>query len=111
MTDPVADLLAFLDRSPTPYHAVAECVRRLEAEGFRALDPADAWQLGAGDRRYALRSEGSLVAFEGGQLAVAEAGFRWIRAHTDSPNLPLPPPPPPTAPRYRRLGGRDSGRC
>ena len=38
MTDLVADLLAFLDRSPTPYHAVAECVRRLSSVGFRALE-------------------------------------------------------------------------
>ena len=45
MTDVVADLLSFLDRSPTPYHAVAECVRRLESAGFRPLDPADAWEL------------------------------------------------------------------
>jgi aspartyl aminopeptidase len=104
MTDPVADLLAFLDRSPTPYHAVAECVRRLDAAGFRALDPAEAWQLGAGDRRYAVRGEGSLVAFEVGQLVVAEAGFRWIGAHTDSPNLRLRPRPDDTAHGYRRLG-------
>jgi aspartyl aminopeptidase len=104
MTDLVADLLAFLDRSPTPYHAVAECVRRLASAGFRPLDPADAWELGAGDRRYSVRGEGSLVAFEVGQLAVAESGFRWIGAHTDSPNLRLRPRPDESAHGYRRLG-------
>jgi aspartyl aminopeptidase len=104
MTDVVADLLAFLDRSPTPYHAVAECVRRLESAGFRPLDAADAWELGAGDRRYSVRGEGSLVAFEVGQLAVAESGFRWIGAHTDSPNLRLRPRPDESAHGYRRLG-------
>ena len=104
MTDPVADLLAFLDRSPTPYHAVAECIRRLESAGFRPLDARDAWELGAGDRRYATRGEGSLVAFEVGQLAVAESGFRWIGAHTDSPNLRVRPRPDETSHGYRRLG-------
>jgi aspartyl aminopeptidase len=104
MTDVVADLLSFLDRSPTPYHAVAECVRRLEEAGFRPLDPADGWELGAGDRRYSVRGEGSLVAFEVGQLAVAEGGFRWIGAHTDSPNLRLRPRPDETSHGYRRLG-------
>jgi aspartyl aminopeptidase len=104
MTDPVADLLAFLDRSPTPYHAVAECIRRLESAGFRALDAGEPWDLGAGDRRYVTRGEGSLAAFEVGQLAVAETGFRWIGAHTDSPNLRVRPRPDDTAHGYRRLG-------
>ena len=31
MSDAVSDLLGFIDRSPTPYHAVAEAVRRLTA--------------------------------------------------------------------------------
>jgi len=104
MTDLVADLLRFLDRSPTPYHAVAESVRRLEAVGFRRLDPGESWSLGAGDRAYALRGEGSLVAFEMGQAAPAEAGFRWIGAHTDSPNLRLKPRPDSSAEGFRQLG-------
>ncbi len=104
MADLVADLLDFVDRSPTPYHAVAECVRRLEAAGFRRLDPTASWSLGAGDRRYAVREEGSLIAFEVGQVPPSEAGFRWIGAHTDSPNLRLKPCPDDTACGYRRLG-------
>ena len=104
MSDPVADLLHLLDRSPTPYHAVAEGVRRLEEAGFRRLDPAESWSLGAGDRRYALRGEGSLVAFEVGQAPAAEAGFRWIGAHTDSPNLRLKPRPDRDAEGFRQLG-------
>ncbi|NNL85382.1 MAG: M18 family aminopeptidase, partial [Myxococcales bacterium] len=58
MTDHVADLLRFLDRSPTPYHAVAECVRRLEAAGFRALSEGETWQLEPGELRYVVRSLG-----------------------------------------------------
>ena len=34
-----ADLRAFLDASPTPFHAVAEMVRRFAAAGFTELRP------------------------------------------------------------------------
>jgi aspartyl aminopeptidase len=90
MQDPVADLLAFIDRSPTPYHAVAAAVERLEAAGFSPLAESEAWSLGAGDRRYVVRG-GSLAAFEVGARPPAESGFRLIGAHTDSPNLRLKP--------------------
>ena len=62
MQDPVADLLAFIDRAPTPYHAVAESVLRLEAAGFSRLDESELWSLLPGDRHYVLRAGGSLVA-------------------------------------------------
>jgi len=39
------DLLAFIDASPTPYHAVVECERRLQAVGFHRVDEKDAWAL------------------------------------------------------------------
>ena len=35
---PPQDLLDYIDASPTPWHAVAETSRRLQAAGFRALD-------------------------------------------------------------------------
>jgi aspartyl aminopeptidase len=89
--DPVADLLAFIDRSPTPYHAVAEASRRLEAEGFREILEVDSWDLVPGDRRFLVRGGGSLVAFQVGSVSPSEAGFRIVGAHTDSPNLRLRP--------------------
>jgi aspartyl aminopeptidase len=104
MEDPVVDLLAFVDQSPTPFHAVAVSRRRLEDAGFRHLGSEDPWSLGPGDRRYAMRDEGSLIAFEVGQEPPSETGFRWIGAHTDSPNLRVKPRPDDTAHGYRQLG-------
>ncbi|NRA07422.1 MAG: M18 family aminopeptidase [Myxococcales bacterium] len=103
MADAVADLLGFIDRSPTPYHAVSESVHRLRAAGYQSLDPAELWELGPGDRRYTQRGGGSLLAFEVGQRSPAEAGFAVIGAHTDSPNLRVKPLPDVLEQGYRQL--------
>ena len=78
MTDRVDDLLSFIDRSPTPYHAVKEARTRLESVGYVALAESDRWSLESGDRRYVVRSGGSLAAFEVGSVTPAEAGFRVV---------------------------------
>jgi aspartyl aminopeptidase len=93
MQDRVDDLLSFIDHAPTPYHAVVESTARLEAAGYRALDEAELWSVSLGDRRYVVRAGGSLVAFEVGTASPADAGFRVIGAHTDSPNLRIKPNP------------------
>lgn len=103
MSDAVVDLLSFIDRSPTPYHAVSECARRLRDAGYRPIAEGELWDLSPGDRRYVVRQEGSLVAFEIGALAPAEAGFRVLGAHTDSPNLRLKPRADLDAHGYRQL--------
>ena len=87
-----ADLVAFVDRGVSPFHAVAEMARRLEAGGFTALDEREAWKLVAGDRRYVVR-EGSIAAFVVGQQAPSATGFRLIGAHTDSPTFRVRPTP------------------
>ena len=86
-----ADLLAYIDRSPTPYHAVAETVRRLAAADFTPIHESEQWEFAPGDRRYAIRNDGSLIALQVGSVSPADAGFRIIGAHTDSPNLRLKP--------------------
>ncbi|MBT5102567.1 MAG: M18 family aminopeptidase, partial [Porticoccaceae bacterium] len=44
-----ADLLAFLDASPTPFHAVLSMSKILGKAGFSELSEADEWTLKAGD--------------------------------------------------------------
>ncbi|MGH8896975.1 MAG: M18 family aminopeptidase [Egibacteraceae bacterium] len=87
------DLCAFIDAGPSPYHAVAEVVRRLEAAGFTALDEGERWKLDAGDRRYVVRDGGTIAALQVGQAPPALAGFRLIGAHTDSPTFRVRPCP------------------
>ncbi|MEE8579990.1 MAG: M18 family aminopeptidase [Myxococcota bacterium] len=103
MPDLVTDLLAYIDRSPTPYHAVTESERRLLAAGFERLSEREIWDLSPGQRRYLIRNQGSLVAFEVGSMAPSQSGFRVIGAHTDSPNLRLKPRADVEAHGYRQL--------
>lgn len=91
MTDRVDDLLRFIDDSPTPYHAVASVASRLETAGYSRLEEGGLWSLAPGDRRYVVRAGGSAAAFEVGSAEPAEAGFRVVGAHTDSPNLRIKP--------------------
>jgi aspartyl aminopeptidase len=96
------DLLAFLRDAPTPFHAVAEGQRRLEAAGFARLDEADRWDALAPGKYHVTTTGTNLFAF------VLPAGerraFRLIGAHTDSPNLRLKPQPEYTNEGYAQLG-------
>ncbi|MCA1712002.1 MAG: M18 family aminopeptidase [Actinobacteria bacterium] len=86
-----ADLRAFVDASPSPFHAVAEMARRLTEAGFSELAERDVWQLAPGDERYVVRDGGSLVAFRVGSAPAADAGLRLVGTHTDSPTFKVRP--------------------
>ena len=94
----------WLDASPTSFHAAHVAADLLEARGFSALDETSAPErLPEGARRYVLRA-GSLVAFRVGGKNPAEAGFRMVAGHTDSPNLRVKPQPLRYDHGYLRLG-------
>lgn len=82
-------LLEFIDRSPTPFHAVQEMTRTLSDKGFNKLTETDAWNLVPNGKYFLTRNDSSLIAFEVGTKP--DAGFKIIGAHTDSPNLRLKP--------------------
>jgi len=102
--DLAQDLLDFIDASPTPWQAVAESTRRLEAAGYRALDERESWKLSPGDKVYVTRAGTSVIAFQIGTEPLERAGFRVVGAHTDSPNLRLKPSPEYVKKGYAQLG-------
>ena len=85
-------LMNFLDASPVNFLAVKNIAGELEKAGFRHVDPR--MPLGcikAGDKLYVTKNDSSIYAFHIGTLPLAEAGFRMICAHCDSPTFRIKP--------------------
>jgi aspartyl aminopeptidase len=86
-------LCAFIQASPTPFHAVAALAAQLEGAGYTLLDEAAAWQLKPDGRYYVTRNQSSIIAFRLDASRLLEQGLRMVGAHTDSPCLKLKPQP------------------
>jgi aspartyl aminopeptidase len=89
--DRAKDLCAFIDASPMPYQAVAECSRRLAAAGFKELSESSEWKLEAGRGYWVTRNSTSLLAFRLAAKAPSATGVALVGAHLDSPNLRVKP--------------------
>ena len=85
------DLIAYLQTSPSPFHAVASAAARLEKAGFQAVDETASWE-GTPGGRYLIRG-GALIAWYVPGSATGSTPFRIVGSHTDSPNLRVKPIP------------------
>jgi aspartyl aminopeptidase len=97
----VADLLTYLDASPTPWHAVRTSAGLLDGAGFTAVVERDSWR-DAPAAGYTVRG-GALVAWRRAERAGA-APLRVVGAHTDSPGLRVKPRPDIERAGWRQLG-------
>ncbi|OQW39074.1 MAG: M18 family aminopeptidase [Proteobacteria bacterium SG_bin4] len=102
--NPIQDLLDFIDRSPSPWHAVAAVEAAVQAFQFVKLDEAAKWQLQAGGRYYVKRDDSSIVLFVLGNQAPSDAGFKIVGAHTDSPGFRIRPHAATVSNGFARLG-------
>ena len=93
------DLAAFVSASPSPYHAVAEAVRRLSAAGFTEQLETAEWDATPGGR-YLVRDGTILAWWQRG----TPAPLRIFAAHTDSPGFKVKPNP-----DFGRAGWRQVG--
>ena len=85
-------LLKFLDASPVNFLAVHNIAAELDKAGFRRIEPtAPLGKVKAGDKLYVTKNDSSIFAFHIGKKTLAEAGFRMICAHSDSPTFRIKP--------------------
>ncbi|WP_428243879.1 M18 family aminopeptidase [Gynuella sp.] len=89
----VQELLDFLGRSPTPFHAVQQATEQLLKAGYVRLDEKDSWHLAPEGKYFTTRNDSSLIAFHTGRHNPLETGIRMMGAHTDSPALKVKPSP------------------
>ncbi len=97
-------LLDYIQRSPTPFHATRGLSERLLEAGFIQLHESDRWQLEANGRYLITRNDSSLIAFTLGTTDLSETGLRMVGAHTDSPCLRIKPEPQMLVQGYYQLG-------
>lgn len=99
----ISDLSSFIQASPSPYHAVAEGIKRLEASGFKAWEPG--CPVSFGDRFYYADKKLSLFAFNIGAKPAAKSGLKLklAGAHIDSPCIHIKPNPDMKCKEYLRL--------
>jgi len=97
-------LCDFLRVATTPFHAVAEMRRQLDAAGFRRLADGGEWRIERGGSYYLTRNDSAIVAFRAGSSQPPTAGIRMVGAHTDSPCLTVKPIPEITAHGCFQLG-------
>ena len=81
------ELLSFIRKSPTAFHAVEQICEKLNSEGFVRVEECEAWDLVPGGKYFVTRNQSSVIAF---RLPTALPKQALITAsHTDSPMFKL----------------------
>ena len=85
--------MAFLEKSPSPPHAVSNLAAMLSEAGFHPLELESVWQLSPNEAAFVTLNDTSLIAFRVGSGTLQEQGIRMMGAPPDSPCLKIKPVP------------------
>lgn len=85
------ELIDFLYKSPTAYHAASSVKHILDNEGFEEIFEKDSWSLKKGGKYYLVKNNSAVIAFKVGNGEIEKDGFRLIGAHTDAPGFRIKP--------------------
>ena len=88
----INNLLNFLNDSPVNFLAVKTVASILDSAGYQRIDAEDTLpMLAPGSKIYTTKNDSSIYAFRIGKQSMADAGFRMICAHCDSPTFRIKP--------------------
>ncbi len=81
-----AQMLEFIQKSPTCFHAISQLKAMLEEAGYEEWKEAEEWQAKAGGKYYVTRNDSSLIALHLPTSKKAK-GFHITASHSDSPTF------------------------
>lgn len=97
------EMLEFIEKSPSCFHAVANVKAILDEHGFTELKEREDWVPEAGEGYYVTRNDSSVIAFRlpagdnipvspvsgtaGSAGVLSAVGFHIVAAHSDSPSF------------------------
>lgn len=81
-------LMAFIQKSPTAFHAVESMKEELLACGYQELMESENWQLRLGGKYFVIRNHSSLIAFHLGE-DLSSYSFNVVASHSDSPTFKI----------------------
>jgi len=87
------ELIGFIEKSPSRFHAIEMAMKIAEGFGFQRLDIKRKWELKRGGKYFTTKNDSSMALFILGEDSPAEAGFKIIGSHTDSPAVRIKPNP------------------
>ena len=82
------ELLSFIRKSPTCFHAVDTIRSMLKEAGYQELKECEAWNLQTGGKYFTTRNGSSVIAFSIGK-ELDDYHFQIAASHSDSPTFKI----------------------